>query len=351
MTMPRTKYLTSVLLLGSAIAGCGTTANTHPTSAALSKAAASEPAEAAPFHIEDMVRTAQLQRTGGDLDGAAKTLGQLVLVAPDDPRVLGEYGKTLVGKGQPRDALAFLNRAIELQPSDWMLYSARGVAYDQQGTYELAQASFAQALVLKPGEASVLNNSALSHLQAGDIAGAEALIAQAAAGGSTDPKIASNLKLVQGLKHSGAVNTPILAAQASAIVTPPVPPPVTVAQPVSVMAAPVLVSQPIAPVAPVKIAEQAAPKKSAAVAIAHKPETETSSAAIFVQAGAYGSADNAGHVAQSLSRLGARVSPQITNGHAIFRVRIGPFHNTDEAHAAMAALQASGQKGSQIVRD
>lgn len=34
------------------------------------------------------------------------------------------------------DAIAFLDRAIQLQPGDWTLYSAQGVAYDQEGKYQ-----------------------------------------------------------------------------------------------------------------------------------------------------------------------------------------------------------------------
>ncbi len=82
--------------------------------------------------IDGGVRQAQLLRTSGDLDGATRILSQLMLAAPDDPRVVGEYGKLLVQEKASADAVQFLRRAIELQPNDWTLYSALGVAYDQQ---------------------------------------------------------------------------------------------------------------------------------------------------------------------------------------------------------------------------
>src|SRR5512146_1068285 len=69
--------------------------------------------------LESAIKQAEAARKSGDLQGAAKTLAQLVLYAPDDPRVLAEYGKTLVAQGRSNDALAFLERAIQLQPSDW----------------------------------------------------------------------------------------------------------------------------------------------------------------------------------------------------------------------------------------
>src|SRR5262245_23914032 len=60
-----------------------------------------------PTDIESAVAQAQDQRKKGDLTAALRILSQLVIVAPDDPRVLGEYGKTLAAQGRSDDALAF----------------------------------------------------------------------------------------------------------------------------------------------------------------------------------------------------------------------------------------------------
>ncbi|HMI97944.1 MAG TPA: tetratricopeptide repeat protein [Micropepsaceae bacterium] len=156
----------------------------------------------APTNIDGTVKQAQAQRKSGDFSAAARTLSQLVLFAPDDARVLGEYGKTLIAMGRSEDALAFLERAVELQPRDWSLFSAQGVAYDQKGEYLAAQAAYGRALVLKPGEPTVLSNAALSHVQTGDLDGAEALLMQASPHGAEFPRIASNLALVRSLKNS-----------------------------------------------------------------------------------------------------------------------------------------------------
>ena len=63
--------------------------------------------------LESAIHDAQAQRRSGDLAGAAKSLSQLVLIAPDNARVLGEYGKNLAAQGRSEDALAFLERAID----------------------------------------------------------------------------------------------------------------------------------------------------------------------------------------------------------------------------------------------
>ncbi len=144
------------------------------------------------------VHQAQVLRTTGDLEGATRILSQLMLGAPDDPRVVGEYGKLLVQEGHSGDAVQFLRRAIELQPSDWTLYSALGVAYDQQTDPANAKMAYERALGLKPGEPAVLNNFAMSRMLAGDRVAARTLMMQAQASGSTDPKIARNLALLDG---------------------------------------------------------------------------------------------------------------------------------------------------------
>jgi len=149
--------------------------------------------------FDDEIRNAQTQRAHGDFSGAVRTLSQLMLVSPDDPRVVGEYGKVLAQQGRSAEAVQFLSRAVELQPSDWALYSALGVAYDQSGDAAAARTAYDHALALKPGEAVVLNNYAMSRMLAGDLAQAHRLMIAAAATGSHDPQIARNLALLQGL--------------------------------------------------------------------------------------------------------------------------------------------------------
>ena len=181
-----------------------------------------------PTNIDGVVKQAQAQRKDGDFPAAARTLSQLVLLAPDDARVLGEYGKTLIAMGRADDALAFLERAVELKPNEWSLYSAQGVAYDQKGEYLAAQAAYGRALLLKPGDPTVLSNAALSHVQTGDLDGAEALLMQASRSSAEFPRIANNLALVRSLKNSRP-------PQASTIVAPkemtPVPSPTPIETP------------------------------------------------------------------------------------------------------------------------
>ncbi len=191
-----TAPLIAVLLCGTALTGCATsgaselaTSKKSTQTAQADQAAKSDPAaaDAGPvMDIETGVRQAQTQREAHRYDEAIRTLSQLMLVASDDARVVGEYGKTLAEKGRAQDAVQFLTRATQLQPNDWSLYSALGVAYDQVGDQST--------------EPSILNNYALSRMLANDPDTARQLIARAeAAGGSSDAKIARNIELVNRL--------------------------------------------------------------------------------------------------------------------------------------------------------
>jgi Flp pilus assembly protein TadD len=164
--------------------------------------------------LEDSIRQAQMLRLAGLYPDAIKHLSQLMMVASDDGRVISEYGKTLAAMGRASDAVNFLTRAQQLQPGDWTIYSALGVAYDQMGDQKSAQAAYEHALAIKPNEPSVLNNYALSRMLAKDPEMAGKLAARAeSAGGMSEPKIARNIAMIRSLAletHTvaQAANTP-----------------------------------------------------------------------------------------------------------------------------------------------
>jgi len=97
-------------------------------------------------NLDDSIREAQMLRLAGSYPEAIKHLSQLMMVASDDSRVVGEYGKTLAAMGRADDAVNFLTRAQQLQPGDWTIYSALGVAYDQLGKQKDAQPAYERAL-------------------------------------------------------------------------------------------------------------------------------------------------------------------------------------------------------------
>jgi Flp pilus assembly protein TadD len=401
----------------------------------------------APLDLNTALMKAQLSRKMGDFAEATKILSQLVLFAPDDSRVMGEYGKTLAAQGKSDDALAFLDRAIQIRPDDWTFYSAAGVAYDQKGQYPLAQASYARALALKPGEPSVLNNAALSYMQVGDIDMAEQMIRQAAVTSTDKSRIEYTIALVERAKasrpqRSAPIPAPVASAASSAPQAPaviasvapapeppqttytPEPPP---AEPIPSYDAPAIESSALPPpeepvedwvdVTPAVAApeieipstsvaslqsnptvmmqavpkddlagpvqQRAEPKPQAAPAtpkpanstpparrqlsvsaspplttnpqVAQTAPTSAPKADVvhtyYVQAGAFATEERADKLAQSLDMMGARVSPTTVGGKSLYRVRIGPFKDAQQASDALDVAKSLGHADVKVVSE
>jgi Flp pilus assembly protein TadD len=268
--------LAAALLLGTAMSGCSMIdgaqkASPPPDSSAEMRPNTSPKSMAA--GLDAQVQSAQALRGKGDYAGATQILSQLMLVAPDNPRIVGEYGKNLIQQGRSKEALDFLKRAVQLQPSDWTIYSALGIAYDQNGDYANAKLAYQQALALKPGDAGVLNNFALSRMQAKDLSEARQLMARASTGtGASDPKIAQNAALLASLEPTTAPAVPAKSAPLQQTNAKPV---VThQAPPVSLGANVVAQSVPKDPHAgPVKQATAAPRKLTPDTAVTKKPET------------------------------------------------------------------------------
>ena len=199
--------LTGPAAAAGAAADTSSAAGTGPYAAIASKL---------PHNLDGEIRRAQLLRAAGDLGGATHALAQLMLVAPDDPRVVGEYGKVLVQEGRTAESLAFLERAVELQPDNWTFYSALGVAYDQAKQRAKAAAAYQRALALKPGEPTVLNNYAMNEMLSGHLDRAQALLREAEAHGAENPKIAANLQMIAAM-HGKAVPASTVATAVPAV--------------------------------------------------------------------------------------------------------------------------------------
>ena len=87
-----------------------------------------------------------------------------------------------------------------------------------------AEAAYGRALLLKPGDPTVLSNAALSHVQTGDLDGAEALLMQASPSSAEFLRIASNLALVRSLKNSRPPQAPsVVPAKERTLVPNPTP--------------------------------------------------------------------------------------------------------------------------------
>lgn len=234
-------------------------AQTQPQQDGADQAAPATLAKSLAANLDMEIEKAKTQRALGDNTGAAHALAQIMLVAPDDVRVVGEYGKVLVSLGRSDDAVAFLKRALELNPNDWTLYSAIGAAFDQKNDFDNARVAYQRGLQLKPGGAALLNNYAMSRMLAGDLPGAQALIAQAQAAGN-DPKIAHNASLMANLRGPQA---PVAVA----------PKPTASLAPAPIAPVAHALPKPVATAAlPPPVAAKPEPVKAASLPAAPKPE-------------------------------------------------------------------------------
>jgi len=89
---------------------------------------------------------------------ALRVLQDARQLAPDDPGVAAETGRTLLGAGNPAAALSEFGRALALDPRNADNYNNRGVALAALGQNQAARQDFERALQLSPGLTSAAEN-------------------------------------------------------------------------------------------------------------------------------------------------------------------------------------------------
>jgi hypothetical protein len=110
------------------------------------KALWTEAVERAPAKLRPKLLLAR----ASDPESAMKLLADAKKIAPDDPAVASETGKTLLLLGRPQDALPEFGRALALSPSDAQAFNNRGVALLALGQSDAARRDFEHALALDP---------------------------------------------------------------------------------------------------------------------------------------------------------------------------------------------------------
>jgi Flp pilus assembly protein TadD len=143
-------------------------------------------------------------RMMGGARQAVAVLKEIVMKAPDNPRVLSEYGKALTAAGRVQDALPFLVRSTQINGDDWTTFSAYGVALDQTGNHKTARENYQTALSLSPGNSTVESNLAMSHVLEGDIDKAELILRRLVAQPDATPQMRQNLAMVSAIKGNAA---------------------------------------------------------------------------------------------------------------------------------------------------
>lgn len=153
-----------------------------------------------PRDLDAAMQYAKALRALGQRPQALAVLEQASLIAPTDKTVLGSYGRSLADVGQYKQAIEVLERAHTPDNPDWRILSAQGAVLDQIGRHMEAQRYYSSALKIVPDEASVLSNLGLSYALAKDLPKAETTLRKAINAPKADPRVRQNLALVIGLQ-------------------------------------------------------------------------------------------------------------------------------------------------------
>ncbi len=81
------------------------------------------------------------------------------------------------------------------------------------------------------------------------------------------------------------------------------------------------------------------------------PKADATVHAYYVQAGAFATEDRADKLAATLNMMGARVSPTTVNGRSLFRVRIGPYKDPQQANDALSMAKSMGHADVKVVTE
>ena len=143
-------------------------------------------------------------RMMGGAKQAVTLLKEVVMKAPDDPRVLSEYGKALTAVGRVDDAIPFLSRSVQIGSQDWTTLSAYGVALDQTGNHKAARDNYAAALALSPNNPTIESNLAMSLVLDGQIVKGEAILRKLVARPDATAQMRQNLAMIATLRGNKA---------------------------------------------------------------------------------------------------------------------------------------------------
>lgn len=156
--------------------------------------------DADPKSRANILNYAAALRLNGQADQAVAVLEKGVVANQNDPELSAAYGKALAANGSFDQALRVIRSTQRPDRPDWKLYSAEGAILDQQGNATEARIAYQKALQIAPGEASILNNLALSYLLNGDIGNAEKTLKQAVSLPTATSRVRQNLALALGLQ-------------------------------------------------------------------------------------------------------------------------------------------------------
>ena len=143
-------------------------------------------------------------RFGGQAQAAADVMQSGLGRFPDDPDLLIELSKDYLAVDRVALAVKYLEKAKDVAPNRWDVFSTLAVAYDTLGNNKSAQDAYARADALSPDNPTILNNMGLSQALSGHLDQALATMSRAADLPNATAQTRQNLALLLALKGNAA---------------------------------------------------------------------------------------------------------------------------------------------------
>jgi tetratricopeptide (TPR) repeat protein len=156
-------------------------------------------------HLEEAIRTdhpdqpnffielGDAMRHSGNLSGAINAYRQALVFDPLSSRGQRRLGATLGSAGQEDEALIILQKALDHEPNNALLWYEQALIESRAGKREVAIEHLRKALQLKPDFADAQNNLGATLAQMGDRQGAETAFRAALATNPYDGETRANL--------------------------------------------------------------------------------------------------------------------------------------------------------------
>lgn len=158
-----------------------------------------------PQDVAALVGLARNLRISGQAREAIRTLKDTMAKQGEKGELLLELGKAQLAASLIGDARETLAAAQEKLRENWQTHAVLGIVLDRLDDHDAAAAEYRKALKLSPNNIPVLNNLALSLVQAGKLDEGISVLEKLAHGERSTMQVRQNLALLYGLKGEFAL--------------------------------------------------------------------------------------------------------------------------------------------------